>query len=334
MFWIKKERENSVVTDFYTEVIAEALRTIGGKVISSYDWDEIILRKNDVVIVITALSALRVKLKGLQYIYWSQGIWPEESYMRHHNHTRLRICGAIEKYALKHAAFVLCTSEIMKRYYEQKYRIDFTGKYYIMPCSNEIIHQDSFDVLQKYQNNVFCYIGGTSVWQCFEETLALYKKIEERQKDAKLLLMIKERDYAEKLISKYGIKNYEIDYVPVEQLQLRINNAKYGFAIRNDDPVNFVATPTKIFTYLANGIVPIYSKSLMAIDLILSETDYKVRYENNENILNILSFMERPIDACRIKDDYMKIYNEYYCKDEHVKKLANIFAHKFAEISM
>lgn len=325
MFWIKKEKENATVTDFYTEIIGDALKSIGEKVISAYEWDEITPEKRDTVIVITAPNAIKAYARGLKYVYWSQGVWPEESYMRHKSIIRLKACGAIEKVALKHASFVFFVSESMKKFYEQKYHLDFTGRYYIMPCSNEVIHQDSFDTPQKYVDNIFCYAGGTSVWQCFEETIALYKKIETQRKDAKLLLLVKEKEYAEKLVSKYEIQNCEIDFVPVERLQERLRNVKFGFVIRKEDPVNCVATPTKVLTYLANGIIPIYSSSLAGIDPIMSRTDYKVRYENDENITVILSLMDGQIDKYRIKSDYMEIYNDNYCRDEHIKRIAKIF---------
>ena len=325
MFWIKKEKENATVTDFYTEIIGDALKSIGEKVISAYEWDEITPEKRDTVIVITSPNAIKAYARGLKYVYWSQGVWPEESYMRHKSIIRFKACGAIEKVALKHASFVFFVSESMKKFYEQKYHLDFTGRYYIMPCSNEVIHQDSFDTPQKYVDNIFCYAGGTSVWQCFEEMLALYKMIETQRKDARLLLLVKEKEYAEKLVSKYGIKNCEIDFVPVERLQERLRNVKFGFVIRKEDHVNYVATPTKVLTYLANGIIPIYSSSLGGIDPILSRTDYKVKYENDENITEILSLMDRQIDTSRIKSDYMKIYSDCYCRDEHIKKIAKIF---------
>ena len=325
MFWIKKEKENATVTDFYTKIIGDALKSIGEKVIYAYEWNEITPVRRDIVIVITAPNAIKAYTKGLKYIYWSQGVWPEESYMRHKSIIRLKACGAIEKFALKHAHFVFFVSESMKGFYEQKYHLDFTGKYYIMPCSNEVMHQDSFDTPKKYSGNVFCYAGGTSVWQCFEQTIALYKKIEIHSKDAKLLLLVKEKEYAEKLVSKYEIQNCEIDFVPVERLQERLRNVKFGFVIRKEDPVNYVATPTKALTYLANGIIPIYSSSLAGIDPILSRTDYKVRYENDENITDILSLMDGQIDKYRIKSDYMEIYNDTYCRDEHIKRIAKIF---------
>lgn len=326
MYWIKKEKENATVTDFYTEVIGDALGSIGEKVFFSYEWDEITPEKSDTVIVITAPNAIKAYAKRLKYIYWSQGVWPEESYMRHKSIVRLKVCGAIEKIALKHACFVFFVSDTMKIFYEQKYHLNFTGRYYIMPCSNEMMHRDSFDEPHKYKDNVFCYAGGTSVWQCFEETIALFKKIETQRKDAKLLLLVKEKEYAEELVCKYGIKNCEIDYVPVERLQKRMKNVKFGFVIRKDDSVNYVATPTKLLTYLANGIIPIYSNSLVGIDSILSRTDYKVRYENDENITDILSLIERQIDIGRIKSDYVQIYNDNYCRDEHIKRIAKIFA--------
>lgn len=68
-------------------------------------------------------------------------------------------------------------------------------------------------VANKYRNNLFCYAGSINKWQCVEETLRLYKKIEMINPNAKLLMLVKEKDKAMELIDKYQIENYELDFV-------------------------------------------------------------------------------------------------------------------------
>lgn len=39
-------------------------------------------------------------------------------------------------------------------------------------------------------------------------------------------------------------------------------DVKFGFVLRNDVPVNRVATPTKLSSYLSAGVIPVFSKYL------------------------------------------------------------------------
>jgi len=321
MFWIKKESENATVTDYYLQIIGEALEQLNDSVVYSYEWSEIQPGKGDTVVVCTAIGALRMYLKGVKYYFWAQGVWPEESNMRHHSNLRFRVCVIVEKFALKNAEFVFMVSETMKSYYEGKYKIDFSNRYLIMPCSNDEMHVNSFHEDYKYKNNVFCYAGGTSVWQCFEETIELYSKIERRVLNAKLLLLVREKRLALECLEKYGVKNYEIDFVTVDQLSVRLKGVKFGFVLRKESPVNYVATPTKLLTYLSNGIIPIYSSSLAGVSGILKDTNYKIEYQNDGNIDQIIMLSNEAPDGDSILKEYMNVYSEKYDKKRHIQRI-------------
>lgn len=321
MIWIKQEKEEATVTDYYMEIIGSAFKNLGHKVIYSYSLDEIHPKEEDIVVAATAVSALKLYKKCKRLVFWAQGIWPEESLMRNGSKLRFYIASWIEKRALKKAGYVFFVSETMKEFYEKKYSLCFDGRCYIMPCSNEAFHPESFQTEGKYSGNVFCYAGGISVWQCFEQTIALYKRIEEKHGNTKLLLLVKETDKALEYLQKYGVQNYEINFVPVVQLPEVLKQVKFGFVLREPLAVNYVATPTKVLTYLANGIIPIYSSCLKGMEGILRNTQYAVPYENDGDLSEIEKMLSSAIDPKEVLTEYGRIYETCYDRNAHTERI-------------
>ncbi len=325
MIWIKKEKIVATVADFYLDTIALGLTKAGKEVKAIYEWDEMQYQPGDRVVVIGATRAMELWGKKIPYYYWAQGIWPEESYLRYGSRVRQWAQSKLEKRALKQAEFVFFVSDAMKKHFEKKYKLQFDGKCYIMPCANEQLHSEAFSTPGKYENNVFCYAGGLSQWQCFDETVALYAKIEAARPDSRLLLLVKEKDQALQMLQKYAVKNYSIDYVPIEQLPQALSQAKFGFVIRSASPINAVATPTKIVTYLCNGLIPIYSHTLSGIREMLAGAKTPICYQNDGDITKILSVMDRDLPAKEVQSDLEAVYQKAYRRQRHVEQIAAHF---------
>lgn len=314
--FIKREQLVATVTDFYLDTIAEALRQCGHSVTSSYEWDG--LQDCDMALVIACTRALKPWLARIPYIYWVQGIWPEESRMRKPSQIKYLVQSAIERFALKRAKYLFFVSKTMRRHYENKYRLGFEDRCYIMPCANEQLHGEVFHTPGKYENNVFCYAGGLSTWQCFEQTVALYARIEQQLPDAKLLLLVKDREQATQMLKKYGVKNYAIDYVPKEELPRVLSGVKFGFVLRQKSPVNAVATPTKIITYLASGVIPIYSDCLESVEEILAECGHRVKLSEENELQPILEMTQRQLSAGEVYKDFETICARHYNRQKHI----------------
>ena len=324
MFFIKHLNSNKIVTDFYLNIICDALVKDKKLVTEGENWNEFNYKKGDIYVVATASEAILLLLLGRPYMFWSQGVWPEESFMRNNSKIRFTITSFIEKLALVKAKFVFLVSRQMLLHYQHKYNIELSNKTYIMPCVNDSLHQECF-YKKDYTKKTFCYAGGLSKWQCIEETLILYKKIEDKYPDASLLLLVKDKIKIIELLKKYKIRNYQIDFVSIEDLPKRLENINFGFLLRQKDIVNTVATPTKLMTYLGNGIIPIYSYALEAVDDILKNTRYKVTYMNDGNIDNIEAMFQEKISSIDVKKDYIEIFNENFNKEKHVNELSKIF---------
>jgi hypothetical protein len=327
MIWIKKQTINPEVTDYYLGIVGEAYKKLNQEVRFFYNWSEYTPQKEDVTVVTRYKEVLKMIREKRKYVYWIQGILPEENYAQFHSKFRVLVYEMIERILITNTVnqpnYFLMVSDRMKRHYEEKYKMKIKNCY-IMPCNNEVVHQQSFYELNKYANEVFCYAGGLNVWQCIDETLMIYKRIEETCKNTKLILLIKDREKAEELLKKYEIKNYEIDFVPVDKLPEKLKKAKYGFIIRDDLELNRVATPTKLMTYMGNGIIPVLSDCLEGLLERVEESEYIIKMKDTNNLEPIYRMMDKQIYPDDILKDYKKVYHNHYDQEKHINDMAKV----------
>lgn len=319
--WIRLE-DNSEVTDYYLKTIGTVFSKAKYDVEYIRDYKELSPGTGDVIVTSTVKDILKViKYRNAKKVLWVQGTLPDESYMRNKSVIRYIVLSIIEYIAFCFSDFVFFVSDTMKNHYCKKYNMKFNNSY-IMACSNEEIHPKMFYIKNKYTEDTFCYAGGTfDAWHCFEDTIKLYSLIEKKHPSSSLLLLVKDKEYALTLLEKYGVKNYMIDFVPVERIQEKLEKVKYGFILRKPSVVNSVATPTKAMTYMANGVIPIFSDCLEGLDNMLKDNIYKVSLSKNDEIECIENFMEKEIDVDSILDEYTNTYLKYYDREMHIHNI-------------
>jgi len=322
MFDIYNPYSNTDVTTTYIEVIIKALANIG---FATRNIDKIERNNKGNIVVISVIDSIKAKMCGYRtIILWLQGIIPEESFQRNHSNFRKKVLSMIEKEGIKCASFKLYVSDYMRRFYNDKYGFH-DSNYYIMPCFNEEINPLAIKN-KSYKKNTFVYAGSTETWQCFEETLEYYKMIEDIVDDASLKIMVKNKEYAESLVKKYNIRNYSIIYVTKDLVAKELSSCKFGFCLRQNNEVNNVATPTKLSSYISNGVFPIYSSCIYDFDQIAASSKFCYRVEKSHNRFRLnkkiieAAFTEyRAID---VLNDYESTFGKYYSFSNHVKKLS------------
>ena len=321
----KKGEADHSVTSTYMNIVRDACAKVGQ--IESVEKGAHASDKKSYIVTDTIQCALSYFAKGYRnHIIWMQGVVPEESYMRNKSKLRFWILSKMEKYVLKRAKLVVLVSVAMREHYEKKYKIDLSKKSVIMPCFNETGLQSGAFEDQKYDNNTFVYVGSLHSWQCFEQTAALYSKIEQcSQAKTKFLVYTFQKELAEEIIKKYAISNYKIDCVEKEALSERIKEIKYGFVLREDCVVNNVATPTKFSNYLANGIIPIYSSAVKSFTEF--DTVNKLGIVCNLNDLDagveeILAHMQRNTSANEVRAKCQYAFDNYYNADVYALKIS------------
>lgn len=317
-------------TQYYTDLI-----------IKSFGSYQIVISQNPIVdndidIIVTIRVGdqrqLKYKDKNKEYFYinWYQGIGPEE-YELLYDYTLRAKLGKVyltyfEKKSLKKTDLSLFVSEEMKFFYEKKYNLDLKDKALIIPCYNKHLDLKSFEVQKKYENFSFVYAGALYGWQCIDESLQVFKKVYEFDQSATLTLLTGQKEEAEALIEKYNLKNVSIGFVKLEELQDELKKYKYGFLLRKDDPINNVATPTKMNSYLAAGIIPIYTDVVNSFEENINLGDYSIKCNLEKNSLqeisnSIIEFNKKRIEIGKLKEVYSNNFDNYYNDDKYINMI-------------
>lgn len=318
--------KNTDVTNFYFGVLKESAENLTEIVHMVSDIGCLVAdKRNDIVIVGSSINAVRLFVKGYRHVaVWFQGVGPEESFIRNHSYIRKIVLELIEKYALRHAVFSLFVSHAMKRHYETKYHIRFKKRYAVMPCFNTELKKDSFLFPGKYEKNIFAYAGRLTIWQGFDKILKVYEEIESLGlPNTRLLVLTPEKDEALDQIKKTSIKNYEVDSATADEIPEKLSKAKYGFIIRENVAVNRVATPTKLSTYIANGLIPIYSACIEDFHEAMGKLKYKLVYDEHFTD-HLKELAGENIKASDIYDEFLTIYEDYYNKGKYINKITEI----------
>lgn len=322
--FVEKHEKNDA-TSYYIEIIKSAITKLADEVEEVTSIKEI--DKNDIVIVITIKTFFLVWTKNRkQEIYiWFQGILPEENLMmfkglrKYFKFTYNRI---LEKLALHYCKKAFFVSEAMNKHYQKIY--GYKGnKHFIMPCFNQDLELSCFND-DKYRKPTFVYAGSLSSWQCVDESLKLFKKVKVNIPDATITLLTKEKEKALELARLYGVNEITVKYIPYTELNHEMSKYKYGFLLRKDTAVNNVATPTKMNSYMACGVIPIFSDVIGDFKDALKDVRYKIAVSSSNDCINALKEIEsRELNSAEILKDYKKIFNTYYSKEFYIQNIIN-----------
>lgn len=319
---------NLTVTKNNFDIIIQAANKKGLQVLECHTVQEAekVGGKNDIYVLSGSGDVLNLYYSGRKNIFhWVQGIIPEESFMRHNSWWRFKILSWKEMLSLKHSKVCAFVGEPMREHYEKKYHLSFPN-YYIFPCFNTTLAPEAFNVKDKYENNYFVYAGGLAVWQCFAETLDIYKKIEDWNiPNTKLIVLTKDQDLAKQMIETKGIRYYTTGFTTPEELPKVLKDAKFGFVIRKESPVNRVATPTKISTYLSCGLIPIFGEAVETFKQLSEKMRFKVAWSGSDVDYSIVrDLMTSNIDYNDVLKEYNQFFEDNYSRDKHIEKIGEL----------
>lgn len=314
---------NIVVLQSYLEVVQKALIKNGYtcEFIKSLKG----IDKRALIVHPVAIDAFKFYLKGYEnFILWQQGANADESFMRNRSKLRYWILNKIDTFTMKKAKFILYVSEYMQKHYEKLASKSFVDKSYIMPCFNEE-YDESVYQHKDYDQKVFTYVGSLALWQCFDQTAILYRQIEKNIPNTLFKVLTFSVDEAKRILKEKGIKNYSVACVPKEQVKQELLETTYGFILREDNMVNRVATPTKISSYLAAGVIPIFSDCLRDFAAVSTNLKYALKVRTNYSVEEVVSFVSKYIDKEELQEEYKKFFKEYYSVELHCSNLVNAF---------
>lgn len=329
VFFFKEDFRN--VTEFYYNVILDALKNKSVERVMM-DHCNIItalsISKGDYVLVTTLRSFIILYLCGVRhFIYWYQGVTPEEVGLMMNSKWRFYVYSFLERLSLKKVEYKIGVSKYLFEHFENKYKMSINKETcFIMPCFNSLLNEASFKTLHKYDNNVFCYAGGTQAWQGFDKILSLYSEIEKKYKNVFLKIYSKDIENAQKLIEKANIHNFSVNSVPQSEIDHALADCKFGFIIREDSIINNVATPTKLGTYLANGVIPIFSSSIFSFRDLSEKYNYLCCVKDDTDVIDkVKVLLEQKLIGVDIYNEYCHIFSDYYNRDNYVMELVTFF---------
>lgn len=300
------KRSLNDATNYYVGIILNALTSKGFSCETTHEIREIL--KPTLIVTITSRYFLVAKtlFPFAKTIFWAQGVGFEEEKMRNagiKSWPRLIVRRISEYVAVRCSSILLCVSNRMVEYFRKTYNYKRTDNYIVMPCFNLPL-SSTFDILQ-YRKPSFVYTGNASKWQSIDFMLDVYAIVEKHIKDTTLTIYSREKDIFEKKLKSKGITKYDIKYVPTEILQEELHQYKYGFILRENHIVNNVSTPTKMNSYLASYVIPIFSDAVddFKENIKLGEFTLmgKCPLNSNEMAKKIVTFESESLN-----------YNDYY----------------------
>lgn len=325
--------KNKMTTTYYYNLLSDAFQKIGEEV-KEYEYgDTINANTQDIILAGGISSAAKFMLCGYKnIIVWFQGVVPEERKMQGCSSLRVLLMNQLEKYVVKHAKISILVSETMKHHYENKYGVKYTDKNCIViPCFNEEKTCDACFSEGIKKPLSFVYAGGMGVWQCFDKTMRVYAALERRYNGLSSLLVLTNCcEAAKKTINQLGIKNYTVKYAEQEELCTELEEQRYGFVLREDNIVNNVATPTKLSTYIAYGVVPICSSTVVDFSNVTQDNNYVIHLNSEKDdeiateIQHGVNLINSYYSSENIKKEYDQLFADYYNTDKYKIMIASM----------
>lgn len=228
-------------------------------------------------------------------------------------------------------------TESLKEDIKRNYTIKQKTKFFKVPCALNSKNMDGetynsnrnlYRKKYKISNNeiVFIYSGGTSQWQCVEETINLYKRIADNiSSNSRLLIFSHDIDKVRTITKKDN--RIILDSYNKEELEKALCAGDYAFLLRQNCITNKVAFPNKYLEYI-HGFLKIITTPY--IDEVAKQvTHYKVGclYNMDSNIEIVINYINEQKNISRIKEnivaDILKFNGFKNTLSEFVEELKN-----------
>ncbi|MGI5860544.1 MAG: hypothetical protein ACOX6T_00640 [Myxococcales bacterium] len=182
----------------------------------------------------------------------SHGIAPEEALLQGEPQSA-RMFEDYEKLALEQSAAVVVVTRAMERHYREKYP-GLKTRFILMPIHNERPIANSLE-RQPRERPIVVYAGGTQAWQNVELMMETARRLLGRYQ---FRFLTDDIEGMKAAATRAGVAEHvTIRRCPPERLAEEYEEADFGFVLRKETAVNRVACPTKLYEYLAYGVVPI-----------------------------------------------------------------------------
>lgn len=142
---------------------------------------------------------------------------------------------------------------------------------HIIPCaaSSRIFHFDP-GLRQRTrqalgygpQNQVFVYCGGMAAYQCFPETVALFRRLHQQAPSRRLLVVTPRLEAARPHLAGLPPDSFTLLSARHGEVNGYLNAADVAFLLRETNAINVVAAPTKFAEYCLTGLPVIVTEGV------------------------------------------------------------------------
>lgn len=316
-------------TQYYVDIIKDSFRQKGYECVDAARLGQV--PRHVTVVTIRPLEFLiSTLLKAPERtLTWFQGITPEEIRMMFKPSLKLSakiwLHTVAERFCLKHTDMAMFVSHRMAEHYREKYGVE-PRRSLVMPCFNcaldeQLIRKNT----QRYEFPSFVYAGNMAAWQCIDETLELFKQIKAEIPASTLTIYTGDKEQACRKLDEHGVEA-AVEFKPLGELPAALAKHKYGFIVRDDIPVNNVATPTKMNSYMAAGLIPVYSEVVDAYKENLSGCEYTVPFVDAADCVKQIKEIEQSqIDVERLIGSFSRLFGRYWNRDTYLTELSKRF---------
>lgn len=257
--------------------------------------------------VLAVYKVLRAKLsKHFRICLWVQGALSEESFLRHKSYLRYILLSVLECFALACCDRYIFVSDSMKQFYRKR-AIFRDSSCITVPCLCDFPQYDGS--IKKIPNS-YVYIGGLSVWQCFEEIVKMYSRL--RNENTVFHIITLDVEEAERIVKKHLPEATDISIYPIrdrKKIPEILSQFEYGFLVRRPSPVNFVSSPIKFLEYLACGVNVIMTDAV---------PDY-AKLVRQYQIGTIVDFSEKPLQIPPYNPEAVSVSRKEFNADKFVE---------------
>lgn len=266
----------------------------------------------------------RVIGSSIKVIYSFRSFLFAESYFKNRKLSNATVLYVMEMLAYLTAYRLTGVTKVLRqkswKYFLVKRKMLVTPCY----CSEDFV----WDYSKCGNNEIkFVYVGGASKWQCVEETLNLYSDIYSVY-NTSLTIYTGDQGAFLNAIKDFPSScqsSIEIKSVPREQLLNELPSYDIGFLLRQDDVVNKVASPIKLYEYCGAGVLPLTTPYVgdVSSDYFFSKVSFSYRFDQ-KSLKELLRKLSAFKENQQFLLDELKQYNKQNSIEESRKQFKNL----------
>ncbi len=192
----------------------------------------------------------------------------------------------LEKHAYRSADFLEAVSQNLIKRLSATFGSE--REVWLTPCCTS----DVFKKMNKQKNNRlirFVYLGGLSKWQLFEQTMRQYIALHETLQQSELTIITRNKSEAASIIKSItGKVRKDIHIISLQQNEVLpyLRKFDFGFLLRDDVPLNNVASPIKLLEYTSQGVVPIMTKGIGDFSMHIASKNLGIVLDSPETLVS------------------------------------------------